>query len=740
MKYIFIYILLFLVGLLPISADDIAIKWWNKGEEVYTGGTAFSPDGNRIYLSIHHRSANEFNNEIQVWDINSGELIGSIDTELEPGMIDISNDGSKIILAADKNSGTKVEVINLDYLSNMPVERLDAGNMFAAIESICFLPDNESYAVWIPENNSIDIYNIDNNTAAKKIELLKNSIVSVKFSPDGIFAAVAYENKSIDIWELPTQKHLKSLTLPNVPVDIAFSSDNTEIAVIMDKDHYSSLLRLLTIETSKTVEDWQIDISKKRVLFSGNDDHLILGNDKMGMIDIYNINPGSSNLSVIDLDAKFLSANNSLIAGCSEIGSLMIYDIDAKSVISELTKYDPSNSHNSSRSVMVLPYGKVASGGDNGELFIRNIKSGEIIKKVNLHTATISSMDIDELGLLAISCSYDGTVILWNGVTNEVIDTYLANCDYPEAVAISPNGKYWAVAGKSNGILIHNIETGDEFRLDESWGNVQSLDFSPDSYILLAAGKDKTIRKYQLNEDDKFSIRTYFLADSTENPYLAGVKAVRFSNDGNYFASSGADHKTKLWDATTCEYIKTFIDTTGWKSTINTITFSNDGSTIFAADAMGIINAWDVESGELLINYEYFIDNDLDLSINSISLSEEGNIMSIASEDGSVLALELSTASTLENTLKNTDSNIHIYPNPARDEINVEFVTKSQILVSLEAVDVLGNGIMKLSGNEIEFNNGYGKVKLDISDLSDGHYFLKIITGENVYYEKLIIY
>jgi WD40 repeat protein len=725
---------------MPISAEDITIKWWNKGQEVQTGGTAFSPDGNKIYLSIHHRAANEITNEIQIWGANSGDFIGSIDTELKPGMIDISNDGSKIILAADKNNGTKVEVVNLDYLSNMPVEKLDAGNMFAAIEAICYLPDNDSYAVWIPDNNSIDIYKVSDNTSIKRIELLKNSIVSVKFSPNGSFAAVAYENKSVDIWELPAQKHFKSLTLPYVPVDIAFSNDNTKLTVVMDKDHYSNTLRILSLATLKTINDWLIDKSKTRAIFSGNDDHLILSNDRFGMIDVYKINPGSADISVIDLDGKYIAVENNLIAGCNNSGTLLIYDISTKALTAEIKKYDPSDSHNTSRSIMVLPYDKVASGGDGGELFIRDINSGEMITKTNLHNAAISSLDVDELGLLAVSCGFDDTVKLWNGVTYELIDTYYAGCEYPEAVAISPDGRFWAVAGKSNGILIHNIEKGEEYRLDRSWGNIQSLDFSPDSYILLAAGKDKTIRKYQLNDDNKFSLKTFFIADSTDNPYLAGVKAVRFSSDGLYFASSGGDHKTKLWNAETCEYIKTFIDTTGWKSTINTLTFSHDGSKLFTADAMGIINGWDVETGELMINYEYFIDNDLDLSINSISLSEDGNILTLASEDGSVLALELSSASNLENTINDPVENMYIFPNPAQDEINVEFVTKSQIIVSLVIINVLGNEILKLSGDEIESKNGYGKVKLDISDLSRGHYFLKVITDKNIHYEKLIKY
>jgi len=737
MKLIYIYVAITIFSFCQVSAEDIAINWWSKGEEFYTKGTAISPNGYWVYQSSYYRSSSEEKNEILIWDINSGEFQGSIATELEPGMIDISDDGSKIILAADY--GTSIEIINLDFSSNMLTEKLNAGSMFSSIEELCFLPDNNSFAVWIPDNNSIDIYHISDISNGNSIDLLNNSISCVRFSPDGNFTAVAYKNKSIDIWDNVTQKHIKTLTMAYIPIDIAFSKDNSNIAVILDKDHYSNIIKLISISNSKPIKEWHSDKSKERVLFSGNDAYLIASGIEESMIWFFDINYGTLFETSLNLNGKYLSVINNNLVGCNEQGALILYDILTKSTIFDFIKYDASKSHKVCRSVMVIPNEKVISGGDSGELFIRDIDNGELKSKILLHSRTISSMDIDELGILAVSCAYDDTVKLWNGLTYELIDSYFADCKYPEAVSISPDGKFFAVAGKLNGILVHNIETGEEHRLDQTWTNVQTIDFSPDSQTLLAAGKDKTVRKYLLNEEEKFKIKTFFLADSTNNPYLAGVKAVRFSNDGKYFASSGGDHKTKLWDAVTCQFIRAYIDSSGWKSTINAITFSNNDKFLYTADALGMIKVFNVDSGELLINYDSFIDNDYNLSINSISLSESGELLTIASNEGSVLALGIATLTNAGNNLKMRESDdVRLYPNPAQNTINLEFVTKPEFIVSLVLTDELGNDLLYMDSEELILNGADNSMILDISHLTTGFYFLKIITSDQMYVEKFI--
>jgi WD40 repeat protein len=737
MKLIILYIF-FLLSFCSINADDMTIRWWNEGEEIITAGTAFNSDANLIYLSSYHRLSTEEYPQIQTWDINTGDFINSIETELKPGIIDVSSDGSKLLLSSGYNKGTKVEIIDLNTRSSMKTVQLIAGNMFANIKNISFLPDGKQYAVWIPENNSIDIYNVDDNKLENRIVLDYFNKQCVSFSSNGKFVAVAYSNRSVYIWDLIFGELVMTLNLPYNAIDIAFSNNDQQIAALMNKDHTTNLVKSISFSTTTITNEWSTDKSSEKIMYAGNDQYIITATNDNRKISVHNSTNGKFYSPEISYNGRYLSSANQLLAGCNENDDLIIMDITSQNVLHSLRKYDPSNSHEVCHSVMVGPNKVLFSGGNSGELFISNLEDGSLSHKLQMHTAPIRSMDIDELGILAVSCSWDDTVKLWNGFTYELIDTYFAGCNYPEAVAISPDGEYFAVAGSRNGILVQHIPSGVQHRLDESWENIQALDFSNDSKTLIAANKDKTIRKYELNANNKYSIKTYFLADSTENPFLSGIKTVKYSNNGKYFATAGGDHKAKLWDAITSQHIHSFIDTSGWKSTINAIAFSPNDDKLYTADALGIIRVFDLETGVILAIYEDLIKKSYDYRINSISLSEDGSLLTLALNEGSVMALDLNTTSLVESMMSMKNEFIRIYPNPATSEINIEIVTKSQDIVSIVLTDVHGKEIVYLDNNleEIADNN----TTLDISHIPAGVYFIKILTTERIYHEKLIKY
>ncbi len=67
-----------------------------------------------------------------------------------------------------------------------------------------------------------------------------------------------------------------------------------------------------------------------------------------------------------------------------------------------------------------------------------------------------------------------------------------------------------------------------------------------------------------------------------------------------------------------------------------------------------------------------------------------------------------------------------IYPVPSDKELNCEFYSDENSLVNIAVTDVLGNIILR---KDIKEKHGMNKEKLDISNLSQGVYFLKIDNG-----------
>jgi Secretion system C-terminal sorting domain len=73
--------------------------------------------------------------------------------------------------------------------------------------------------------------------------------------------------------------------------------------------------------------------------------------------------------------------------------------------------------------------------------------------------------------------------------------------------------------------------------------------------------------------------------------------------------------------------------------------------------------------------------------------------------------------------------NLTCFPNPANDELNMTYVIESKETISLQLIDLNGSilkeAVVKNSNNDL---NSY---TMDVSDLSEGMYVLKMIGGEN---------
>ena len=76
---------------------------------------------------------------------------------------------------------------------------------------------------------------------------------------------------------------------------------------------------------------------------------------------------------------------------------------------------------------------------------------------------------------------------------------------------------------------------------------------------------------------------------------------------------------------------------------------------------------------------------------------------------------------------KSINSEIALYPNPANDLIHMDITTESSSRY-VQIFDIVGNEVYS---NKFQFETGYNKVKIDISDLANGVY-LVIVAGDGV--------
>ncbi len=82
------------------------------------------------------------------------------------------------------------------------------------------------------------------------------------------------------------------------------------------------------------------------------------------------------------------------------------------------------------------------------------------------------------------------------------------------------------------------------------------------------------------------------------------------------------------------------------------------------------------------------------------------------------------------------DSEVSIYPNPANNKLNVEFEANESTNVEISILDISGRIIYK---QDYDVTIGHNNTKLDVSDISDGVYFLNISQGNSSLRYKVII-
>ncbi len=179
---------------------------------------------------------------------------------------------------------------------------------------------------------------------------------------------------------------------------------------------------------------------------------------------------------------------------------------------------------------------------------------------------------------------------LWNADGKQAGDALVRTLDSISSsvftTAFSPDNRWFAFAGKDRTIKIWEVATGrNVMTLKGHTGWVTSVAFNPDGTLLAAGSLSGVIKIWNVESgDEKFSFTNH----------KESVNRIAFSADGKSLASGSGDGTVKLWDTQTGRETRTF---TGHTGEVHAVAFSPDGRTIISGGTDKIIRVWDVNSG-----------------------------------------------------------------------------------------------------------------------------------------------
>ncbi|MBM2816971.1 MAG: Choice-of-anchor protein [Ignavibacteria bacterium] len=529
-------------GNVIIGTDLTNLNFWDTGKEKLIGkipvkglGKEFSISSNGNEVAVISNSPILVNCQIQIFDINSLNLLSQIPTKsngiynisFNPKSDEIASFGNdyKIKfwnpqsgLLANSFNGDSSEPLTMQYTSN-----------------------GKQIAVLYPKY--LKIYDITNGSEIMKLTAPKGNIYSISFNKDGSRLATAGTDSVITIWDMQTGSVLKQITGQGGSVfAVSYSPDDALIAGAGE---------------SKKILTWDPESGK---LLSSLFSHFR------------------------NITCSAFSPDGSRFATGSYDQSIIIREASTGRYLQSFAEYCDWVS-----SVCFSPDGKqVANGCYGWMIYLWDPETGKMQNKLLGHNYIIKGVCYSPDGMYLASCSKDGKINLWDPKTGTVqkvlsdISSSGINC-----IAYSPDGNYIA-GGSDDGVLrIWDVKTGGIIK-DTSVGNNQ--------IICLAYNKTGTQIAFgtqgSLNSICLMNLNTGTFITVTLN-FKEVPLSLSFHPDGKRLLYGGSNSTVRLIDLSNFNMINSFV---GHKASVNTVCFNPEGNLFISGSSDRMVKIWGIPS------------------------------------------------------------------------------------------------------------------------------------------------
>lgn len=483
----------------------------------------------------------------------------------------------------------------------------------------------------------------------------------LSFNPEGTILASAGRDYIIQLWDVNTGEHVKTLIKTNSELQcITFSPDGETLA-----SGELGVIRLFDInsgnqKTINTPTGWVDDLSYNpdgKSLVSITDDNAIylwdvntLQNKKTfdGPFEGYptsvDFNPDGRIIATGNMDNKVhlwhgptgeyitafsghtsyivsvvFSPDGKSITSAAEDGTIRFWDIETGTLKNSLTGHIDTI-----YSVTFYPNGtELISGNADGTLNVWNIKSRSLVKSITSDYKELDRVVFNENGDI-VACGIGEIVIINkdNPKQQRVLSKIKKGL---HSFEITSDGKTYATGHEDKNIYLWDSKTGKlKNTLSGHTEYVRSTAFSPDNTILVSGSDDKSVRLWEVESGKE--LRSFMV-------HTKGVKTVTFSPDGKTLASGDGNKTIYLWDMNTGEIKITLIGHSDW---VFCLAYTPDGNILASAGIDKIINLWNPITGEKLKTlYGHTA------WIRDIAFSPDGGLLASTGDDGIVLLWDI---------------------------------------------------------------------------------------------------
>ncbi len=590
---------------------------------------------------------------VTLWEVESGNLINKFLVEVYSGYnhpIDFSKDESSILTTDGRGT-----ICLWDIYSHTMMRAYLPKNDSHHFRFVSFSPDNtkvlgggwEGLYVWEKETAGILF----------EIQPIGDMNVAV-FSPDGKSILTAGTSENAILWDVSTQKEIRSYNHGSVVECAAFSPDGK--CILTGDWHHTA--KLWELESGNLLHTYMLEDVVRSVSFSPDGKQILAGDHEH--VYLWNLSTHEKEFTFEreeELDALFSPDGKYLLIDD------LLWNLESKKIVHSFQS-KISHVHNavySPEGDQVLVSCSKYPGNPDDFAILYNIDSEKeihtFILPTNIHHATFSpngkyilSVGYDEVGLWEIETkrkihtfiasdaifspnsdqlffSTKETAILWDIHNQQEIYTFVLDHEI-QSICFSSDGNFVIAGGDSGTTKIWNASSGHEIYTFDFGSTIHSIDSSPDGKLLLITGNDteeynfyakiwdidsgRMVHSFhQENSDNGAEFSGYFAPDGTQIMTVYGGMWIGFT--------------ITLWDLFT-EKISHRLAPVDWT---NEAIFSPDGKLILTAqgmDSVGRAYLYDTRTGKEIEIYKH------SLPINSVDFSPDGEHIITGSSDGTV--------------------------------------------------------------------------------------------------------
>jgi WD40 repeat protein len=151
---------------------------------------------------------------------------------------------------------------------------------------------------------------------------------------------------------------------------------------------------------------------------------------------------------------------------------------------------------------------------------------------------------------------------------------------------------------------------------------VQSVTFSPDGMLLVAATCDAMVHMWSMPTRD---------LRRTLDQHVYAVYSVAFSPDGQLLGLGAAEEPPQLWHAHDLTSKRILLDASAPEAFGLSVAFAPDGTLLASGDSDGVVRLWRVGDGQLVRALHGHTD-----AVWSVAFSPDGSLLASGASDATV--------------------------------------------------------------------------------------------------------